>query len=76
MDLNSDFSIQEAMRLASSPAGQQLLKLLQQQSSSDLQSAMNSAAAGDYQQAKNTLASLLGSPEAQALLKQLGGSNG
>ena len=76
MDKNPDFSMQEAMRLAGSPAGQQLLKLLQQQSSVNLQAAMDSAAAGDYQKAKDSLSSLLSSPEAQAILKQLGGGHG
>jgi len=76
MDKNPDFSMQDVMRLAASPAGQQLMKLLQQQSPSDLQSAMNSAAAGDYQKAKDSLSSLLSSPEAQQLLRQLGGGHG
>ncbi|MBR3972608.1 MAG: hypothetical protein IKJ99_01495 [Oscillospiraceae bacterium] len=76
MDNNHDYSMQDVMRLAASPAGQQLMKLLQQQSPSDLQNAMNSAAAGDYRKAKDSLSSLFASAEAQQLLKQLGGGNG
>lgn len=73
MEQNSDFSMQEAMRLAQSPAGQQLIALLQQQNSAQLQNAIHAAATGDYQNAKNALSSLLNTPEAQELLQQLGG---
>ncbi len=59
------------MKLARSPAGQQLLALLQQNGGSDLQSAVSQASAGNYDQAKLTLSSLLSTPEAQALLKKL-----
>ena len=59
------------MKLARSPAGQQLLALIQQNGGSDLQSAVSQASAGNYDQAKQTLSSLLSTPEAQALLKKL-----
>lgn len=61
----------ELLKLAQSPAGQQLLSMLQQAGGSDLQNAITQAAAGDYTKAKKTLSSLLSSPEAQALLKQM-----
>ena len=74
MQKNSqDFSMQEALRLAKSPAGQQLLAMIRQADQSTMQQAMDQAAAGNYQQAKQTLSTILSSPEAQALLKQLGG---
>ncbi len=74
MQKNSeDFSVQEALRLAKSPAGQQLLAMLQRSDSGQLKQAMDLAAAGDYTQAKDTLSSLLSSPEAKKLLEQLGG---
>lgn len=74
MQKNSeDFSMQEAMRLAKSPAGQQLFALLRQTDPAALHQAMDQAAAGDYDHVKKTLASLLASPEASELLKQLGG---
>lgn len=78
MQKNSgDFSMQEVMRLASSPAGKQLIALLQQSGGSALQTAVQQASAGDYNEAKNTLAPLLASEEMQSLLQQLGGiSNG
>lgn len=74
MQKNSeDFSMQEAMRLAKSPAGQQLLAMLQRSDTGELQKAMDQAAAGDYSQAKETMSSLLSSPEIKKLLEQLGG---
>ncbi len=73
---NSDnFSMQEALRLANSDAGQQLLALLKQEHGTQLQRAMDQASAGDYEQVQKTLGSLLETPQAQALLRQLGGSN-
>ena len=72
MQKNSeDFSMQEALRLAKSPAGQQLLDMLRRSDSGRLQQAMNQASAGDYATASQTLASLLASPEAQQLLDEL-----
>lgn len=74
MQKNFDnFSMQEALRLAKSDAGQQLLALLQQKNGSELQQAMDQAAAGDYEKVSKTLSAFLASPEAQALMKQLGG---
>ena len=71
---SGDFSMQEAMRLANTPAGKQLLALLQQSSDPALQDAIRQMAAGNYDQAKNMLAPLLASPEIGALLQQLGGA--
>lgn len=73
MQKNSDqFSMQEAMRLAQSEAGQQLFALLRAQNGSAIDQAMTQAAAGDYTQAKQTLASLLASPQVKAMLEQMG----
>ena len=73
MQKNSqDFSMQEALRLAQSPAGQQLLAMLKSADSGQLRQAMEQANAGDYTNASQTLNTLLSSPEAQKLLKQLG----
>ena len=74
MEKNSqDFFVQEALRLAKSPAGQQLLTMLRQTDSGQIQQAINQANKGDYQSAQQTLNTLLASSEAQALLQQLGG---
>ena len=73
MQKNSqDFSMQEALRLANSPAGQQLLALLREQDSTLLEQAATAATAGDYTKASRMLSSLLSSPEIQKLLKELG----
>lgn len=76
MNNNMDFSIQDAIRMAKTPAGQQLIAMLQQQNDPNLQKAVNSASAGDYSGAKTALSSMLENPEIAALLKQLGGENG
>ena len=73
MKKNSDnFSMQEALRLAQSDTGQQLLALLRAQNNDAVQQAMSQAAAGDYQNVVSTMSALLASPEAKALLEQLG----
>ncbi len=63
--------LSQLMKLAQSPAGKQLIAMLQASGGSALQDAMKKASAGDYTQAKAALASLLNNPQAQALLKQL-----
>lgn len=68
----NQFSKQEVHRLAESPAGQQLIALLQNRSGIELQQAMDCAAKGDFTQAKQALASILADPQAQKLLKELG----
>ncbi len=73
---SQNFSMQEAMRLAKSPAGQQLLALLQQKDSPALQAAMDQAATGNYAQAKDTLSALMASPDIKKLLAQMGDENG
>ncbi|MBO5078252.1 MAG: hypothetical protein J6B67_01040 [Oscillospiraceae bacterium] len=74
MQKNSDnFSMQEALRLAKSPAGQQLLALLQQSDPDAMKKAMQQASKGDYSQIQQTLAPLLASEDVQKLLRQMGG---
>ena len=70
---NQDFSMEEIMRLAKSPAGQQLVAMLQKQNSDKLEQAVSQAKTGDYAKAGQTLSSMLSSSEAQKLLKELGG---
>lgn len=72
-DAVGGFSMQDAMKLAQSDAGKQLYALLQQQNAQQLQDAMDDAAAGNYEQVKNTMTSLLASPEVRELLKKMGG---
>lgn len=73
---NNPDAIREALRMAQSAEGQQLMQLLQQCGGQELSQAMNQAAAGDYRAAKSIVNSLMKDPRAQALLKQMGGSYG
>ena len=70
---SQDFSMEEVMRIAKSPAGQQLIALLQQKDSVALAEATAQAKSGNYAQAGQTLRTMLSSPEAQKLMKELGG---
>ena len=70
---SQDFSKEDILRMAKSPAGQQLLALLQQKDSAALAQAAAQAKSGDFSQASQTLNALLSSPEAQKLMKELGG---
>ena len=69
----NNFSPQELLRMASSPAGRQLIAMLQQRGGDGFQAAVSSAAAGDYSQAKRIIEDLMSNPQAQQLLKELGG---
>lgn len=64
-------NISELIRMAQTPAGQQLIALLQKQDGAQLQQAITYAVSGDYNRAKEILSKLLSSPEAQTLLKKL-----
>ncbi len=68
---SQEFSMQEALRLAKSPAGQQLQQLLQQADQETLNSAVLKAQQGNYEDAAQQIRALMSSPQAQALLKEL-----
>ncbi len=68
---NKDFSIEDAKRLAATPAGQQLIAMLQGQQ--NIQEATKAASQGDYGQLKAALEPMLNSKDVQKLLRQLGG---
>lgn len=70
---SQDFSMEDALRMAKSPAGQQLLSMLQQSDSGTLQQVVDQASAGNYAQASKILDALLSSPDAKKLLQQLEG---
>ena len=72
---NGNFSINDAMRLAQSDAGRQLMELLQAGGSEKLQNIMTLASQGNMQQAAQQLSHMLQSEEAKSLLAQLGGEN-
>ncbi len=73
---SQDFSIQEAQRLAKTPEGQELMRLLQAKDSAALEKAMADASAGNYKEAGKALSSMLSSPEIRQLIRQLGGKHG
>ena len=68
-----EHSMEDMMKLAKSPAGQQLLTLLQQSADQNMQQALRRAAAGDMAGAKELLSPALADPRIQALLNQMGG---
>ena len=77
MEENSNnFSMQDMMRLAGTPAGQQLLNHLQKKNSKQLQMAIAHAVSGNMDQAKALLSEMIEDPESQKLIRQLGGSHG
>lgn len=69
----SGFSMEQAVTFAASPAGKQLMAMLQQRSGADFGKARDYAAVGDMERAKAELSSLLSDPKVMALLKQFGG---
>lgn len=68
---SEDFSVQEAMRLAKTPAGQQLLAMLQQENGAQLQSVMRLAQSGDMAGAGKALQSILSGSSARSLIKEM-----
>ena len=69
---SQNFSMEEAMKLANSPAGQQLIAMLQRSNGDQLQNAMALAAAGDLKSASQIISTLLSSnPQAQDLADKL-----
>jgi hypothetical protein len=71
MERLPDISAEQVKKLAESDAGKQLFALLQQTQGDQLKVAMDRAAAGDYAMAKKAMESMMNSPQAMALLKQL-----
>ena len=77
MEKNSqNFSMQEALRLANTKAGQQLLALLKENHDPGVRQAVQQASKGDYTNIQAHLQSLMRSPQVQNLLKELEESHG
>ncbi|MBO5078759.1 MAG: hypothetical protein J6B67_03635 [Oscillospiraceae bacterium] len=68
-------AMQEALRLANSPAGQKLLELLKNTGGSAVETAKTQAESGDFAQAKQTLSQVLASEEVKKLLREMGKSH-
>ena len=64
--------MQEAMRIAASPQGKQLLSMLHQGQSDKLGKAMASYQAGNTQEAKRILEEVLSSPQGKKIMEQMG----
>lgn len=71
----NSFSMDDALRLASTPAGKELLNLLKANTSQDMDSVRKAVESGDYEAARNSLSGLLRSPDIQKLLRQLENSH-
>ena len=70
MNEKNSFSMEDVRRLSSTPAGQELLKLLST-GGQDVEKARQAAQKGDFHQARNALEDLLKSPKVQQLLKEM-----
>jgi hypothetical protein len=76
-DGNSDFSMEQAMKMAQSDAGKELFALLQSTQGDRLRTAMDQAASGDMDQVKKTMEEIMASRQAQELFARMrGDSNG
>lgn len=69
---SQNFSMEQAMAFAASPAGKQLMALMRQKGGAELTKAQSLAASGDMAKAKDAISALLADPQIQALLKQFG----
>lgn len=63
--------VNELMKLAASPAGQQLMAMLKSDDTIDLKKLAQSASSGNLTDAKAQLSAFLASEKTKALLKQL-----
>lgn len=66
-----DFSVQEAQRLASTPAGRQLLSLFQQQQGAVYSDAVKDDENANMEKLKQSISAFMQDPKAKALLRQL-----
>lgn len=67
-----DFS--ELMRIANSPAGQELISLVQKNKDEHFDEAMQQAQAGDFSQAKAMISQILSTQEARDLMRKIRGN--
>lgn len=67
------FSMEEVMQLMKTPAGQQLIKMLQSSDDPALRKARQHAAGGNMDAAREALQQLNANEELKKLLMQLGG---
>lgn len=68
---NYDHAIEKARQLAQTSTGRQLNELMRQLGGNDLESALASAASGDYGKLEKELQRLLKNPQARKLLESM-----
>lgn len=71
--MSENISMEKAMKMAQSDAGQRLFQAMQAQDGPSLNQAMADAQNGDYEKVRQRLSAMLESPEVRALLRQLQG---
>lgn len=64
----------QLLKIANSPAGQELIALVQKNADEQFQAAMRQAQAGDYSQAQSIISQILSTPEAKELMKKIRGN--
>ena len=69
---SEDFSVEQVKTLLKSPAGKELMALLQKSNGSAIQQAVDAAKAGNYSAASDSVRKIL-TPEMEALIRQMGG---
>ena len=70
---SGNISMEDAMRLAQSPTGTQLLELLSRSHGAQMEEAMAKASAGDMAGAREALSALMSSPQIMQMLQQMEG---
>lgn len=63
----------QLLKIANSPAGQELISLVQKNKDAQFEQAMQQAQDGDFSQAKDVLQKMLSTPEAQELVRKIRG---
>lgn len=72
MDKNfAQFSPEQLRQIASSPAAQQLMAMLQQEHAGAMDSAISGARSGDMAAIQQSLAAFMSDPKAKELLRKL-----
>jgi hypothetical protein len=71
LNYSGNISMDDAMRLAQSPTGKQLLELLSRTHSAQMEDAMAKASAGDMAGAREALSALMSSPQVMQMLHQM-----
>lgn len=71
MDEKTNYSVEQAKKLANSDAGKKLFALLQQTQGDQLKTAMEDAATGNYAKAIQTMSAIMDSPQARELMEKM-----